>query len=50
MRRHALRAADLALLDELAQALAADNDADIRCLYAADERLRVPAEMIVAGP
>ncbi|MGE5561163.1 MAG: transglutaminase-like domain-containing protein [Chloroflexota bacterium] len=39
---------ELALLDEVARALKADSDADIRRLYA-DERLRAPAEMMKAG-
>lgn len=39
---------DQALLDEVARALKADDDAAIRSLYG-DERLRVPDEMISAG-
>jgi hypothetical protein len=44
----ALSDSDLALLDDVARALKADDDVAIRRLYA-DERLRVPDDMVVAG-
>lgn len=45
----ALSEADLELLDAVARALQSDDTAEIHRLYAADDRLRVPAEMMVAG-
>jgi hypothetical protein len=45
----ALSPADLELLDAVARALQSDDTAEIHRLYAADDRLRAPADMMVAG-
>jgi hypothetical protein len=41
--------ADLELLDAVARAVQSDDTAEMHRLYAADDRLRAPAGMMVAG-